>query len=118
MIEDPNVKIVILKTGQYLITRIQELRESDKPLCFLITAPLILSYQQSNEDPEKMEMVFTLWCPFSQSIQYRVPFEHVVSVGEPKEDVYIRYMEIAGPLLDRIDQIDEDEQEITEETNE
>lgn len=103
-----DVKIVMLKTGHHIITKINELtlEGEENPFCFLLTAPLVITYK--NIDDDKLDLSFTLWCPFSKSVEFRVPFEHVISIGDPKDDIYLKYMEIAHPLFDSLKQMEED----------
>lgn len=103
-----DVKIVMLKNGHHIITKINELylEEKEEPFCFLLTAPLIITYKSKEEE---LELSFTLWSPFSKSVEYRIPFDYVVSMGEPKDDILEKYLEIAGPLFDKLEQINEEE---------
>ena len=82
------------------------LEEKEEPFCFLLTAPLIITYKSKEEE---LELSFTLWSPFSKSVEYRIPFDYVISMGEPKDDILEKYLEIAGPLFDKLEQINEEE---------
>jgi hypothetical protein len=109
-----DVKILMLKNNQHVITKLSEIiSEDDKPLCFLFTAPLIISYQPPTEDGE-IKISFTLWSPFSKSIQYRIPFDNVITIGDPKDDVLGKYIEIAGPVIDLLDKEEQDENNLPE----
>ena len=52
-----------------------------------------------------------MWSPFSKSVEFRIPFDYVVSIGEPKDDILEKYMEIAGPLFERLETLNQEEQE-------
>jgi hypothetical protein len=111
-----NVKIVMLKNGQHIITKINEMfaEGKEESICFLFTAPLIITYKPSSKEGEEFELSFTLWSPFSKSVEFRVPFNEVISIGDPKDDVLENYMEIAGPLFQRLKEINESQQEKTD----
>ena len=79
-------------------------------MCFLFTAPLVITYDSSTED-NNINLKFTLWSPFSKSVEFRVPFEHVITIGEPKDDIYSKYMEIAEPLFELIENVDNEQTE-------
>jgi hypothetical protein len=110
-----DIKIVMLKNGHHIITKINELfvEGKEEPFCFLFTAPLVITYKST--DNQELELSFTLWSPFSKSVEFRIPFDHVVSMGEPKDDILEKYMEIAGPLFEKLEEVNEPEEELIEE---
>jgi len=116
MTED--IKIVMFKNGPHIITKINELYVDGKedPICFLLTAPLVITYK--NPTPEEMELSFTLWSPFSKSVEFRIPFDHILSVGEPKDDILQKYLEVAGPVIEQVKELNESLQTTNTETEE
>jgi len=107
------IKIVMFKNGHHIISKINELyvEGREDPICFLLTAPLIITYKSPNEG--ELELSFTLWSPFSKSVEFRIPFDHVLSVGEPKEDILEKYLEIAAPLIEKLEELKQEQQQNT-----
>ncbi len=97
------IKIVHLKDGSHIICKITELTTDDnKPLCFLIEVPMILSYV-NGETEEDLKVKYTQWSPFSKSLEFRIPFDQVVTVGEAKTAVLEKYVEIVQPFYPILD---------------
>jgi hypothetical protein len=95
-----DIKIVMLKNRQHVICKLSELRtETDEPLCFLFEVPFVVSYSVPSENAEEkdIQIKFAQWSPFSKSLQFRVPFEQVVSIGEPKDGILQKYIELLKP---------------------
>lgn len=99
-----DVKILMLKSGLHVITKLSQVKYEGKeePVCFMFTAPLVITYDTPTEETN-INLKFTLWSPFSKSVEFRVPFDHVISMGEPKDDIYSKYMEIASPLFELLE---------------
>ncbi len=97
------IKIVQLKDGSHIICKITELTSDDgKPLCFLIEVPMILSYaNEGSEDDVKIK--YSQWSPFSKSLEFRIPFDQVITIGEPKTAVLEKYVEIVQPFYPILD---------------
>lgn len=107
-----DVKVVMCRNGHHIISKINELypaQGDSEPICFLLTAPLVITYKTT--DDSELELSFTLWSPFSKSVEFRIPFDYVVSIGDPKDDILEKYMEIAGPLFERLETLNQEEQE-------
>jgi hypothetical protein len=93
-----DIKILLLKSGQHVITKLSELRaEEDEPLCFLFEVPLIVRYIAGETEDNTM-LTFNLWCPYSKSLSFRVPFDYVVTIGEPKDQIMEKYVEYIQPF--------------------
>ena len=96
-----NIKIVMLKNKQHIICKLTELmvEETDEPLCFLFEVPMVISYTypQDTVDDNAVTIIFQQWSPFSKSLQFRVPFDYVISIGEPKDQILEKYIETVEP---------------------
>jgi hypothetical protein len=95
-----DIKIVLLKSRQQIICKISELlnEETQEPLCFLVEVPLAIYYNNSEkENSPDVTIMFQQWMPFSSSLQFRIPFDYVVTIGEPKEQILEKYIETIKP---------------------
>ena len=90
--------IVILKTGEKLITLLQEAFEEDgenkKGICLVFTHPYTLSLVEVNntDNPEQdLQVKFSKWCPYSIDFQYKIPYHGVLAIGQPDPGLSIAY---------------------------
>jgi hypothetical protein len=90
--------IVILKTGEKLITLLQEAFEEDgenkKGICLVFTHPYTLSLVEVNntDNPEQdLQVKFSKWCPYSIDFQYKIPYDGVLAIGQPDPGLSIAY---------------------------
>jgi hypothetical protein len=90
--------IVILKTGEKLITLIQEAFEGDeenrKGICLVFTHPYVLSLVEVNntDNPEQdLQVKFSKWCPYSTDVQYKIPYDGVLAIGQPDPGLSLAY---------------------------
>ena len=81
--------IVVLQTGERVITDLQEMRENNdpegKPLCLVMIRPYILSVERTVGDPSSQEVQvrFSKWLPYSSDTQFKVGFNTFISVAAP-----------------------------------
>jgi hypothetical protein len=85
-----NPSIVVLKTGEKLITILQEAFEGEgeeqKGICLVMSHPyeLYLVNVNNTENPEQdLQVKFSKWCPYSIDIQYKIPYDGVLAIGQP-----------------------------------
>lgn len=85
-----NPSIIILKTGEKLITILQEVFEGEgdnrKGICLLMNHPYELKLiEVSNvENPEQdLQVKFSKWCPYSIDTSFKIPYDGVLAIGEP-----------------------------------
>jgi hypothetical protein len=90
--------IVILKTGEKLITLLQEAFEGDgedrKGICLVLTHPYTLSLVEVNntDNPEQdLQVKFSKWCPYSTDVQYKIPYDGVLAIGQPDPGLSVAY---------------------------
>ena len=85
-----NPSIVVLKTGEKLITVLQEAFEGEgedqKGICLVMNHPYELSLlnvnNQDNPDQD-LQVKFSKWCPYAIDTQYRIPYDGVLAIGQP-----------------------------------
>lgn len=85
-----NPSIVVLKTGEKLITILQEAFEGEgeeqKGICLVMNYPyeLTLINVGNTENPEQdLQVKFSRWCPYSVDTQFRIPYDSVLAIGQP-----------------------------------
>jgi hypothetical protein len=66
---------------------------------------MVISYTFPKDTPDENEVriIFQQWSPFSKSLQFRIPFDYVVSIGEPKDQILEKYIETVQPYYSVID---------------
>jgi len=81
--------IVVLQTGERVITDLQEMRENNdpegKPVCLVMIRPYILSVEKTIGDPSSQEVQvrFSKWLPYSTDTEFKVAFSTLISIGAP-----------------------------------
>ena len=89
--------IVVLQTGERVITDLQELRENNdpegKPICLVMIRPYILSVEKTIGDPSNQEVQvrFSKWLPYSKDTQFKVAFSTLISIGTPDDGLVEAY---------------------------
>ena len=92
-----SIKIVLLKNDLQVIARVSELQSDDNtPYCFLFEVPFVISFDEGST-PEDPKIVFTALMPFTKNFAYRMPFEQVMTMGDPTDPILQRYVEIVKP---------------------
>jgi hypothetical protein len=92
------VKLVLLKNGKLLITKIEELRdEQDNPLCFILEVPLVVNIIPNENTPDNPKISFGSFVPFSKTFAYRIAFNEVLTIGDPVDSIMEKYVEIVKP---------------------
>lgn len=90
--------IVILNTGEKLITVLQEAYELDgdekKGVCLVLNHPYVLELVSiSGEETEQdLQVKFSRWCPYAIDTQFKVPYSSVVSIGTPDQGLSQAYL--------------------------
>jgi hypothetical protein len=88
-----NITLLYLKNGQHVITALTELttQEGD-PYCFMLEVPMTVTFGS-----EPLQIKLSPWSPFSKSLAFRVPFDFVVTLSEPKDEIKQKYLELVVP---------------------
>lgn len=80
--------IVVLTTGERVITNLQEVRENEedtRAVCLAMERPYILFMERTeneNKPNQEIQVRFAKWCPYSSDTVFKIPFSSVISVGE------------------------------------
>lgn len=103
-----NPSIVILKTGEKIITVLQEAFEGEgdnqKGICLVMNHPyeLFLMNINDQENPEQdLQVKFSKWCPYAVDTQYRIPYDGVLAIGQPDPGLAQAYQ----AKVDQVEQI-------------
>ena len=90
MTESVQPTIVVLKTGEKLITYLQEAFEGEgedrKGICLVMSYPYELSLmnvEPTGGDEMDLQVKYSKWCPYSLDSQYRIPYDAVMTIGTP-----------------------------------
>lgn len=93
-----NPSIVILKTGEKLITILQEVFEGEgeeqKGICLMMNHPYelsLVSVDNMDNSQQDLQVKFSKWCPYSIDIQYRIPYDGVLAIGQPDPGLSAAY---------------------------
>lgn len=113
-----NPSIVVLKTGEKLITVLQEAFEGEgdnqKGICLVMSHPyeLYLIGVNNQENPDQdLQVKFSKWCPYSIDTQYRIPYDGVLAIGQPDpglSQAYLTKIEQYEQISENVKQQQED----------
>ncbi len=99
--------IVVLKSGETVITSLQEVYggegEDKKGICLMMNYPYRVSIRmddskkktKNNTQPE-VQVEFSKWCPFSVDTNFKIPYDGVLAIGAPEpglEEAYKKKVE-------------------------
>lgn len=87
--------ILILKNGEKVISYLQEAysdESEEKGICIIINYPYILNYEEDDNSGE-IKIKFEKWCPFSISKNFKIPYDSVLTIGEPEKNLATAYSE-------------------------
>ena len=83
------IAIVVLSSGERVITDLQEVREENKedgkPVCLMFIRPYNLNVESTDGAVvnQEVQVRFSKWVPYSSDTQFKVPFSSVTAVGAP-----------------------------------
>jgi len=85
-----NPSIVILKTGDKLITFLQEVFEGEgderKGVCLVLNYPYeldLVSVPDETDTSRDLQVKFSKWCPYAVDASYRIAYEGILTIGIP-----------------------------------
>ena len=95
-----SIKLVLLKSGETIITDAKELISDDNVCGYLLNNPHVVKVSSPlvlTNDPDKVddtvEVSFTPWIPLSIDNEYPVPTDWVVTIAEPVSNITKLYEE-------------------------
>lgn len=81
------IAIVVLQSGERVITDLQEVREENKedgkPVCLMFVRPYNLNVESTDQAVvnQEVQVRFSKWLPYSSDTQFKIPFASVMAVG-------------------------------------
>lgn len=94
-----NPSIVVLKTGEKIITILQEVfegeGESRKGICLLMSYPYtleLLNISNTDVQEQDLQVKYSKWCPYALDTQYRIPYDGVLTIGVPDPGLATAYL--------------------------
>ena len=100
------VQVARLKSGEDVIADIKEIRNKDgDPVAYLFGQPRMLTLARESEiqflteeavasgDPDGMRVVFSPYMPLSKDTESLVPFDWVVTIANPLDEIVTMYEE-------------------------
>ena len=89
-----SIKIVLLRNQLQVIAKVSELQtDDDTPYCFLFEVPFVVSFDEGST-PEDPKIVFSALMPFTKNFAYRMPFDQVITMGDPTDPILQRYIDV------------------------
>lgn len=109
--------IVMMKTGETLIANLQEVfkgeGEDKRGICLLLNHPYTLDFHSPKKKEKvqlkdnEVQVQFVKWCPFSKDVQFKIPYDSVVTIGEPEDtlrEAFERKVELAEEKM-KVDEV-------------
>tara|TARA_Y100000991_G_scaffold54776_1_gene40010 strand:+ start:107 stop:496 length:390 start_codon:yes stop_codon:yes gene_type:complete len=123
------VKLVLLKSGEMLISDAKELVSDEKqasPYAYILDLPHLISYSSKDSTNNEIDIVFKPWVMISKDKKMMIPTDWVVTILDPLDDIQRMYVEdmkmISGGMkpksdstLEIVDGDGEDDEETDEE---
>jgi hypothetical protein len=97
-----SIKITTLKTGTIIISELKEVYDGEgedrKGICLLVERPYELSLVNAapqymvEEAGAELQVKFSKWNPYSSDNQFKLPYDSVMTIGEPEEGLKDAYV--------------------------
>ena len=91
------IKVCLLRNGMYVISNMTTEFDAEKrPMCFVMTLPFSMYYI---EDPETKtsKVNYEAMMPFCNNIEYKIPFNEVITIGDPHQILLENYVNMIKP---------------------
>ena len=93
-----SIKVILLKSGDQIITDVKEVISEGTPVAYLFTNPQKVTINKpfliSEQDNERSyEITFSQWMLLSADKEIAVPTNYVVTLVEPLDSVKEMYLE-------------------------
>lgn len=96
------VKLLILKSGENIISDVKEGFYEDKLVCYLLEKPCLVSINGTyrivgEEDNNKVSISLKPWPVFSKQTNVELVNDWIVTIVDPKDDLKLMYeIEVLG----------------------
>jgi len=107
-----SIKVILLKSGDQVITDVKEVISDNKPVAYLFTNPQKVTINKpfllSEDDNERSyEITFSQWMMLSADKEIAVPTSYVVTLVEPLDSVKKMYLEKVNGSNDQVSSVEE-----------
>ena len=107
-----SIKVILLKSGDQVITDVKEVISDEKPVAYLFTNPQKVTINKpfllSEEDNERSyEITFSQWMMLSADKEIAVPTSYVVTLVEPLDSIKEMYLEKVNGSNDQVSSVEE-----------
>ena len=91
-------KLILLKTGDYLVSKIQEAWDDGKFLCYVLTDPRLIKITGTYalDDKHSTSVSLFTWPQFSVDTKVELDKNDVLAIVEPTPDLINLYQESCG----------------------
>lgn len=93
-----SIKVILLKSGEQIITDVKEIISEEKTVAYLFTDPHKVTINKpflvTDEETERSyEVTFSRWIILSEDKEIAVPTSYVVTLVEPLDSIKQMYLE-------------------------
>jgi hypothetical protein len=93
-----SIKVILLRSGDQIITDVKEVISEDKPVAYLFTNPQKVTINKpflisEQENERSYEITFSQWMLLSADKEIAVPTNYVVTIVEPLDSIKEMYLE-------------------------
>jgi hypothetical protein len=85
------IKLAVIKTGEQIISRVEEMIHEDKVVGYFMIKPCIVTTSDPVVDPETKKASFDInlspWIPLGKGIRFPVPLEWIVTFIDPVDEL-------------------------------
>ena len=119
------VKLVVLKTGENIITDVKEGIFDDKLICYLFEKPCTVTINgtykvldSDDDSSEKVSIIFRQWPELSRDNTVEVKPDFIATIVEPQEQIKLSYQtQILGNKNEYDQNFGTDEQHDSDQSN-
>ena len=93
-----SIKVILLKSGEQIITDVKEIVSEEKTVAYLFNQPQKVTINKpflvsENDTERSYEITFSQWMLLSADKEITVPTSYVVTLVEPLDSVKQMYLE-------------------------
>jgi len=85
------IKLAVIKTGEQIISRVEEMLHEDKVVGYFLIKPCIVNTSDPVVDPDTKKASFDInlspWIPLGKGIRFPVPLEWIVTFIDPVDEL-------------------------------
>jgi hypothetical protein len=90
-----SIKLVVVKTGEQIIAKIEEMILDDRVVGYFLIKPCVVKIEDLNLNKDtggaSFDIKLTPWIPLGKGIRFPVPTDWVVTISEPVDELKLMY---------------------------